>query len=145
MRGRHPVPRTRAPFPLAFSRSPREVHGPSIAFLAKRGHDEPETRREAGREHVYALSLGAIGFVAVGLTFLVAGVMRRRDSGTRRRCWIASAVTTVLAMLIVGSLAFAQEPVCRALGGDWVNARDACRREWGGNGSNDSSEPLISF
>jgi hypothetical protein len=94
---------------------------------------------------MYALAFGAVGLVAVGVIFLVAGAIRRGDPRSRRRCWIASAATTALALLIVGSLAFAQEPVCRALGGDWVDARAACQCEWGGNGSNDSSEPLISF
>lgn len=40
-----------------------------------------------------------------------------------------------LSMLLL--LAYAQQPVCDALGGRWIDESEACRHEWGGNGNND--------
>jgi hypothetical protein len=78
------------------------------------------------------------GLAFLAFTFLLAS--RIVEDGWRR-IWVAMACVVVVAALAIGGgLVFAQRPVCIALGGSWVPDEDACRNEWGGNGSNDSSE-----
>jgi hypothetical protein len=85
--------------------------------------------------------------VPVSLVLLLAAAVvgivseRRRDrflsfseAGTR-----IAIVLAAIAIVLIGSLAFAQRQVCTTLGGQWVSENQACRNEWGGNESNNQT------
>jgi hypothetical protein len=89
---------------------------------------------------VHILSYIGAGCVLVSIALLALAVAAGHGSDRRRRLLGTSGKSMLLAIVILGSLVVAQRPVCHVLGGDWVGERQACRNEWGGNGSNDSSE-----
>jgi hypothetical protein len=57
-----------------------------------------------------------------------------REVGTR-----TAIVLAAIAVVLIGSLAFAQERVCTSLGGRWISENRACRNEWGGNENNNQT------
>ena len=82
---------------------------------------------------------GFLGIIA-GLASLALHSQRARRIGM-----VSAASLIVVCLAIVGGLAFAQRPICEALGGGWHGPESSCRNEWGGNGDNDSSNGLGGF
>ena len=78
-----------------------------------------------------ALLCGFLGIVGALASFALPP--------SRVRVGLAVAASLfVVCVTIIGGLAFAQRPICEALGGGWHGPESACRNEWGGNGDNDA-------
>ena len=78
---------------------------------------------------------------AVGLLLLSAAILAivsvSADRPSKAGARIATAIALV-ALVLLGSLAFAQRQVCTTLGGNWASDQQTCRNEWGGNGNGDA-------
>jgi hypothetical protein len=75
-----------------------------------------------------ALLCGFLGFLGG-----IASLGLLSENGRRSRLGIAvSASLIVVGLAIVGGLAFAQQPICEALGGGWNGPEASCLNEWGG-------------
>jgi hypothetical protein len=94
-------------------------------------------RAKEGTVHVLAIvaaGLTLLGLIVLGLGWL-AGIRRVR---------IAGAACLGVTATIFALLAFAEPTLCRALGGDVKpdGRHTSCQDEWGGNGNNDSGNPI---
>jgi hypothetical protein len=84
--------------------------------------------------HVLSILAVVCGFL--GLVGILASFAS--DPGLGRRIVMTSAASLImLSTVTIGALAFAQQPVCEALGGGWHGPEASCLNEWGGNGNND--------
>lgn len=88
-------------------------------------------------------------YLAVGLGFLgvVVLAVAQLTEASGRRTWTAAATCATLAVSIWAMLAFAEPAVCQALGGESFRngSEHACGNEFGGNGTNNSSEGITFF
>ena len=75
----------------------------------------------------------AVLLILTGLVFLVVST----SAAYYRLRWAAAgSVSIIIAVSFISLLVYAQRPVCTALSGRWIPTTEACRHEFGGNGSN---------
>jgi hypothetical protein len=81
----------------------------------------------------------SIGLVIAGVIGLAVGTTADGDREQRvRRVSLGIGWGSCLVFVgIWAALLFAQPTVCDVLGGEWFQNTEACRHEFGGNGSND--------
>ena len=94
---------------------------------------------------MHAMALSVV-LLTVAVVVFSIGAFAGPDSVRHRGIWrVLAAGSLILGLSMLLLLAYAQRPLCDALGGRWIDESDACRHEWGGNGSNDPSNPTLLF